>query len=113
MPLFFVLMGVAMTAVVMVLWNWLMPALFGLTVITFWQALGVLVLSKILFGGFMGKRGGHCCHGGHNHYAWKEKFKSKWQNMSEEDRRKWEQKFAGTRWQNPGSCGAAETSEMK
>ncbi|MFA9388274.1 MAG: hypothetical protein ACERKD_00615 [Prolixibacteraceae bacterium] len=38
------------TWVVMLLWNWLMPALFNLSVITYWQALGVLVLSKILFG---------------------------------------------------------------
>ncbi|MBK6526662.1 MAG: hypothetical protein IPG07_14625 [Crocinitomicaceae bacterium] len=51
MPIFFLLMGIAMTAVVMLLWNWLMPTLFGLTIITFWQALGILILSKILFGG--------------------------------------------------------------
>ncbi|MBI3136344.1 MAG: hypothetical protein HYZ14_16835 [Bacteroidetes bacterium] len=101
MPIFFVLMGIAMTLVVMLLWNWLMPVLFGLSVITFWQALGVLVLSKILFGGHWGKRG-HCCHGGygHSHSAWKEKFKSKWQNMSDEDRRKWEEKFCGSKWQH-------------
>ncbi len=40
------------TFVVEALWNWLMPALFGWHVITYWQALGVLVLSKIFFGGF-------------------------------------------------------------
>jgi hypothetical protein len=39
--------------VVMSLWNWLVPALFGGRIITFWQALGVLVLSKLLFGGFL------------------------------------------------------------
>jgi len=113
MPFLFVLLAVLMTAVVMWLWNWLMPELFNLSVITFWQALGILVLSKILFGGHWGKRGGYGCHGhyGHNHYAWKEKFKSKWQNMSEEDRKKWEQKFAGTKWQNPGACGMQETKE--
>jgi hypothetical protein len=44
--------------VVMSLWNWLMPLLFGVHLITFWQALGVLVLSRILFGGFHGRRGG-------------------------------------------------------
>jgi hypothetical protein len=38
--------------VVRLLWNWLLPPLFGLPLITFWQALGVLVLSRILFGGF-------------------------------------------------------------
>jgi hypothetical protein len=43
---------------VMSLWNWLMPLLFGVRLITFWQALGVLVLSRILFGGFHGRSGG-------------------------------------------------------
>ena len=38
--------------IVMSLWNWLMPALFEGRLITFWQALGVLALSKILFSGF-------------------------------------------------------------
>lgn len=38
-------------AAVMVLWNWLLPSLFGLPVVTFWQALGLLALSRILFGG--------------------------------------------------------------
>ena len=38
--------------IVMSLWNWLVPALFGGKLITFWQALGVLILSRLLFGGF-------------------------------------------------------------
>jgi hypothetical protein len=36
---------------VMHLWNWLAPALFGWRQITFWQALGLLILCRILFGG--------------------------------------------------------------
>ena len=44
---------------VMQLWNWLMPAIFGLRELTFWQAVGLLALSRILFGGMgMGGRGG-------------------------------------------------------
>ena len=39
------------------LWNWLMPALFGLPRVTFWQALGLLALCRILFGG-TGRGGG-------------------------------------------------------
>ena len=38
--------------VVMQLWNWLLPPLFGFRQITFWQALGLLALCRILFGGF-------------------------------------------------------------
>jgi hypothetical protein len=37
--------------VVRQLWNWLLPSLFGLPQITFWQALGILALCRILFGG--------------------------------------------------------------
>ena len=36
--------------VLMQLWNWLMPDLFGLSTITYWQAFGILVLAKIIFG---------------------------------------------------------------
>jgi len=39
-------------AIVQQLWNWLLPPLFGWREITFWQALGLLALSRILFGGF-------------------------------------------------------------
>ena len=45
--------------VVMLLWNWLAPALFGLRLITFWQAIGLLALCRILFGGFGLGGGGH------------------------------------------------------
>jgi hypothetical protein len=38
--------------IVMSLWNWLLPPLLGLRMITFWQALGLLLLCRILFGGF-------------------------------------------------------------
>ena len=36
--------------VIMWLWNWLMPELFGLTTLTYWQAVGLFILSKILIG---------------------------------------------------------------
>ncbi len=39
---------------VLQLWTWLLPALFGWRQITFWQALGMLALCRILFGGFAG-----------------------------------------------------------
>jgi hypothetical protein len=44
---------------VMYLWNWLMPELFGLKVIGYWQALGIVLLAKILFGCFGHHPGGH------------------------------------------------------
>src|SRR3974377_1884046 len=43
--------------IVMSLWNWLLPALFGWRMITFWQALAMLILCRILFGGVHGRGG--------------------------------------------------------
>jgi hypothetical protein len=68
---------------VMSLWNWLGPAVFGLHPITYGQALGLLVLSKILFGGFRGRPGG----GGH----WRRRMHERWQQMTPEERAKFRQ----------------------
>lgn len=70
--------------VVMSLWNWLMPTLFGLITISFWQALGIFALAKILFGfgGGGGMRRG-------NRGRWGNRFREKWENMSEEEREKY------------------------
>ncbi len=43
--------------VVQAAWNWLMPELFGLKTVTFWQAFVLVILAKILFGGFHGRHG--------------------------------------------------------
>jgi len=64
------------------LWNGLMPHLFGLRTITFWQALGLFLLSKILFGGF------HKGHGGGRGRRWKEDMRQRWEGMSAEEREK-------------------------
>ena len=48
--------------VVMLLWNWLGPSMFGLRQVTFWQAIGLVALCRILFGGFGLGGGGHRCH---------------------------------------------------
>lgn len=52
------LFGLVFGYFVMLLWNWLMPAIFGLGTITFWQAFGVIVLAKLIFAPF----GGHHPH---------------------------------------------------
>lgn len=44
-----VLMGLFMAWPVMLLWNWLIPSIFGLKVLTFWEAWGVMMLSSFLF----------------------------------------------------------------
>jgi hypothetical protein len=64
--------------VVMSLWNWLMPALFGWHPIGFWQALGLFLLSKLLFGGF---------HGGWSHgRRWRRGMRERWEQMTPEQR---------------------------
>jgi hypothetical protein len=71
-------LGAALSFVVMSLWNWLMPVLFGLHRIGFWQALGLLLLAKILFGGFRGSRGGRL--------QWKGRMMERWAQMTPEER---------------------------
>jgi len=66
--------------VVMHLWNWLMPPLFGWHTLTFWQALGLLVLSRILFGGFSN-------HGNDRSNA-RGPGSRKWDRLSPEEREK-------------------------
>jgi hypothetical protein len=65
---------------VMWLWNWLMPAVFGLRAINFWQAFGLLILSKILLTGFHGRPG----------YGrdWRMRFIRRWDQMTPEEREK-------------------------
>jgi hypothetical protein len=75
--------GTLLGFIVMSLWNWLAPAVLGAHAITFWQALGILVLSKILFGGFGGRPG----HRGH----WKARMRERWGRMSPEDRERFRQ----------------------
>jgi hypothetical protein len=78
--------------VVMLLWNALLPALFHFPVITFWQALGLLLLTKILFSGFRGP-------GGHRG-PWKDKMKQRWMNMTPEERENFKQEW-GRRCRRP------------
>jgi hypothetical protein len=78
--LFAVVGTFVLSFVIMSLWNWLMPALFALRLISFWQAFGLLVLSKLLFGGFRGPWGG----GMH----WRRRMMERWAQMTPEEREK-------------------------
>ena len=75
--------------VVMSLWNWLMPDLFGLPSIGYWQAWGLIALSKILFGGFRG--------GGPRVGSWRHRMMERCEQMTPEEREKFRQAFQG-RW---------------
>ncbi len=66
--------------VVMQLWNSVLPAAAGWHAITYWQAIGLLILSKILFGGFRGGWGWR----GH----WRHRMMERWEQMTPEEREK-------------------------
>ena len=81
----FAVLGVAgfivFTFVVMWLWNWLVPELFNGPEVTYWQTLGLLILSKILFSG-IGK-GHSCSQPGYSH-DYPNKYRDKWKKKFEE-----------------------------
>jgi hypothetical protein len=94
--LFVALAATVFSFVLMELWNWLMPVIFGLHAISFWQALGLLVLSKILFSGFRGWRGFPG--------DWRMRMIHRWEQMSPEERDKFR---AGMR----AGCGPSTPPE--
>jgi len=84
-------------SVVRGLWNWLMPPLFGLHSLTFWQALGLLVLSWILCGGLRG---------GPGRYG-RRRFRERWEGMTPEQREKVRAGMCG----RPGPWSAGRGAE--
>jgi len=71
--------------VVLHLWNWLLPTLFGWRPITFWQAVGLLALCRILFGGGgFGGRGAH-------RSDFRRRMAGRWEQMTPEEREKFRQ----------------------
>ncbi len=90
----------AMGGMVMWLWNNTLPDLLGVKLIGFWQALGLLLLSKILFGGWKGRGGSW---GGRS--RWKDDWKAKWQGMTPEERQQWKEDMRRrcSTWRNPGT----------
>jgi hypothetical protein len=83
--------------IVQFLWNWLLPPLFGWPLLTFWQALALLALCRILFGGFGG---------GSSHRATRrrhirsriadrmaDRIAARWQHMTPEERERFRQRL--------------------
>jgi hypothetical protein len=90
-PIVFVLFIAAGGALVQQLWNWLLPEVFGGRQITFWQALGILILSRILFGGFRGH--------GFARSNMRRRMAERWEQMTPEERERFRQGM--------GRCGGA------
>ena len=103
-----VLVSLAITVfsfVTMHLWNWVMPAVFGLRTITWLQALALLVLGKILFGGFH-RHGGGCRDRG-----WKHRMAERWMEMTPEERERLLAGLRGRRGCWPGGSRGAASEE--
>jgi hypothetical protein len=85
--------------VVMLLWNWLAPTVFGLRLITFWQAIGLLALCRILFGGFGFGGGGHRNSRrrmeGRIRERVRERMDERWEQMTPEERERFRQGMRG------------------
>jgi hypothetical protein len=78
----------------MQLWNALLPEIFALPQINYWQAAGLLILARLLFGGIGGDLhgGGRGLGRGRNSFHHGNKFREKWMNMSEEERKEFMEK---------------------
>jgi hypothetical protein len=63
-----VIFGLLFGYIVQWLWNWLMPPIFGLIKITFWQAFGLIILARLIFGSFGHHAGHHPHHRMHQHH---------------------------------------------
>src|SRR5215813_3654627 len=86
--------------VMMSLWNWLLPGLFGFKTIGYWQAVGLMVLSRLLFGGFRAMGGPR----GPSLYERRRLFR-RWEQMTPEERERFREGMRG-RWHGDTSTGA-------
>ncbi len=80
--------------IIMLLWNWLMPEIFGLISINYWQAIGIIIFAKILFGGFGHHKSEKSKRKFHDH------FNKQQHDIPKSDFAKW--KFYDKFWQDEG-----------
>jgi hypothetical protein len=107
----FLVLGLAFIAVlsfvVMSLWNGLVPGLFHGPTLQFWQAVGLLILCRILFGGFRGR--GHGWHGG----SWRgHMWRRRWESMTPEERERLRARFKHRCGWDPGAAPEEAPAEQ-
>ena len=74
-----ILLIAVLSAVIMAIWNIIMTVIFNLPAINFWQAVGIFIMAKILFGGFRN-------FGVWHHYPWKYNLRDKLSKMTPEEK---------------------------
>jgi hypothetical protein len=101
-PLFIALGG----EIVKFLWNAVLPPVLGLKAITFWQAVGILALSRILFG----RLGVGGCGPG---YGYRRRMAERWDAMTPEERERFREKSRGRWGWVPPDPGAAPPTDVR
>lgn len=91
----------AITTITMLLWNNLATVIFGLPAINFFQTLGLMVLGRLLTGGFRPRGGGF----GHDR---RRHMRERWMKMSAEERQQFSKRWG--RWA-PGCAPGPETTQ--
>ena len=94
------------------LWNWLVPALFKGPAISLGQTYGLLLLSRILFGGF---RGGQAGGWARRRRAWQQRMAGRLEHLSPEEREKFRQQMqqrCGMGWMRRPETAAEPTVEQ-
>jgi hypothetical protein len=106
----FVLVVVALVALAVYgLWNGVLTEVVGVKVVTYWQALGILVLSRLLFGGFPVRRGGPFGP------PWRRRMMMKrWESLTSEQREKMREEMRKRfgDWPKPPWCDARHNEEQ-
>lgn len=103
----------ALGLLVATLWNNLVPELFGGPMINFWQALGLLVLMRLLFMGFRPRWSQYSDHAGHWQKRWEEKMAALTPEQREKIKQAYAQRCAGKlcNWQLTRTKQAQPTHE--
>jgi hypothetical protein len=103
----FIVLGVlaVLSLFVMGLWNSVAVAVLGVKSVTYWQALGLLVLARILFGRLPGRRGGF------GPPWWRRRLMARWQSLSPQERDKWRAEMLRRfgEWPRPPWCEGPPT----
>ncbi len=85
---FFIIATFALAGVVMFLWNSILPNVAHVSIITYWQAMGLLILCRILFGNYRFGR-----HQQNRPPFANQQFRQKFMNMTDEERTAFKQKW--------------------